>query len=76
MLPRRYATNHEVIAFFARHGLTVTDLKIKGGFRHLKCRGVDVALPMPMSADDCLALVREKTGEGDVSGAERDVRGA
>lgn len=64
MLPRRYATNREVIAFFASHGLTVTDLKIKGGFRHLKCNGVSIALPMPMSADDCLALVREKTSAG------------
>jgi hypothetical protein len=61
-LPRRYATNQEVIAFFAILGIEITNLKVKGRHRHLTCREVEIQLPMDASPDECVRLVRAAAG--------------
>lgn len=55
----RYATDQEVVQFFASHGIAVTDVHRLGMSRHLKVKGSPVTLPMPASPDECLRLVRE-----------------
>ncbi len=55
----RYATDHEVVQFFAEHGITVTDVHRLCMSRHLKVKGRPLTLPMPASPDECLRLVRE-----------------
>lgn len=55
----RYATDQEVVAFFASHGIAVTDVHRLGMSRHLKVQGQPVTLPMPASPDECLRIVRE-----------------
>jgi hypothetical protein len=55
----RYATDQEVVEFFASHGITVTDVHRLGMSRHLKVKGQPVTLPMPASPDECLRIVRE-----------------
>ena len=62
MLPRRYATNREVIAYFALLGIEVTNVRIKGKFRHLECKGVPIQLPMDASPGECIRLVKEGAG--------------
>jgi hypothetical protein len=55
----RYATDQEVVEFFASHGIAVTDVHRLGMSRHLKVEGQPVTLPMPASPDECLRIVRE-----------------
>ena len=55
----RYATDQEVVEFFASHGIAVTDVHRLGMSRHLKIQGQPVTLPMPASPDECLRIVRE-----------------
>lgn len=45
----RYATDHEVVEFFASHGIKVTDVHRIGMSRHLKVKGKPLNLPMPAS---------------------------
>lgn len=54
----RYASNQEVMRFFASHGIEVTHVRREGDLRHLRVHGLPVCLPMPASADECLRLVR------------------
>jgi maleate cis-trans isomerase len=54
-----YATNQEVVEFFASHGIAVTEVHRLGMSRHLKVEGQPVTLPMPASPDECLRIVRE-----------------
>ncbi|MFN0080616.1 MAG: hypothetical protein ACKVY0_29460 [Prosthecobacter sp.] len=55
----RYASNQEVVRFFAAHGIEVTQVRREGGLRHLRVHDLPLTLPMPASADECLRLVRE-----------------
>ncbi|HRH95580.1 MAG TPA: hypothetical protein PLB55_06570 [Prosthecobacter sp.] len=55
----RYASNQEVVSFFASHGIEVTHVRREGDLRHLSVHGRPLTLPMPASADECLRLVRE-----------------
>ena len=55
----RFATDQEVVEFFASHGIAVTDVHRLGMSRHLKVQGQPVTLPMPASPDECLRIVRE-----------------
>lgn len=60
----RYATDQEVVQFFASHGIAVTDVHQVGFTRHLKVRGQSLTLPMPASPDECLRIVRECIAQG------------
>jgi hypothetical protein len=55
----RYASNQEVVLFFASHGIKVTDVQRKDPLRHLRVNGQPLTLPMPASPDECLRIVRE-----------------
>ncbi|MDZ4404077.1 hypothetical protein [Prosthecobacter sp.] len=55
----RYASNQEVVRFFASHGIEVTQVRREGELRHLRVHGQPLTLPMPASADECLRLVRK-----------------
>ena len=55
----RYASDQEVVQFFASHGIVVTDVCRVGMSRHLCVQGQPMKLPMPASPDECLRLVRE-----------------
>ncbi len=55
----RYATDQEVVEFFASHGIKVTEVHRLGMSRHLKVKGKPVTLPMPASPEECLRIVRE-----------------
>ncbi len=55
----RYASNQEVVRFFASHDIEVTQVRREGDLRHLRVNGQPLTLPMPASADECLRLVRE-----------------
>jgi hypothetical protein len=55
----RYATDQEVVEFFASHGIAVTGVHRLGMSRHLKVKGQPVTLPMPASPEECLRIVRE-----------------
>lgn len=55
----RYASDQEVVQFFASHGIVVTDVHRVGMSRHLRVQGEPMTLPMPASPDECLRLVRE-----------------
>jgi hypothetical protein len=54
-----YASNQDVVQFFARHGIEVTQVRREGDLRHLRVKGQPLTLPMPASPDECLRLVRE-----------------
>ena len=56
----RYASNQEVVRFFASHDIEVTHVRREGELRHLRVHGQPLTLPMPASADECLRLVRER----------------
>lgn len=67
----RYASNQEVVRFFADHDIEVTNVRREGDLRHLRVRGQPLTLPMPASAEECLRLVRECIASqptGDASG--------
>lgn len=55
----RYASNQDVVQFFARHGIEVTQVRREGDLRHLRVKGQPLTLPMPASPDECLRIVRE-----------------
>jgi hypothetical protein len=55
----RYASNQDVVLFFASHGIEVTQVRREGELRHLNVQGHALTLPMPASADECLRRVRE-----------------
>ena len=55
----RYASNQEVVRFFAAHGIEVTQVRREGDLRHLRVESRPLTLPMPASADECLRIVRE-----------------
>ena len=63
ILMSRYATDQEVVQFFASHGIAVTDVHRVGMTRHLKVRGQSLMLPMPASPDECLRIVRESIAQ-------------
>jgi len=54
-----YASDQEVVQFFASHGIEVTDVHRVGKLRHLRVQGHPLTLPMPASAEDCLRIVRD-----------------
>lgn len=65
----RYASNQDVVRFFASHGITVTHVRREGPLRQLRVCGRPLTLPMPASPEECLRIVREclaeaKTDEG------------
>ena len=55
----RYASNQEVVRFFASRGITVTDVQHLGRLRHLRVNGQPPTLPVPASPDACLRIVRD-----------------
>ena len=55
----RYASNQEVVHFFASHGIAVTHVRRAGPLRHLRVHGQPLTLPMPASLDECLRIVRD-----------------
>ena len=55
----RYASDLEVVQFFASHGIEVTHVRRLGKLRHLRVHGEPLTLPMPASPDECLRIVRE-----------------
>lgn len=55
----RYASDQDVVRFFASHGIEVTDVCRKGAVRHLRSQGQALTLPMDASPDECLRRVRE-----------------
>lgn len=55
----RYATDPEVVEFFASHGIVVTDVHRVGMSRHLKVQGQPMTLSMPASPEECLRRVRD-----------------
>lgn len=68
----RYASNQEVVRFFAGHGIEVTHVRREGDLRYLRVNGQPLTLPMPASAEECLRRVRESlalTADGDTSPA-------
>ena len=48
----RYASDQEVVQFFASHGIVVTDVHRVGMSRHLRVQGEPMTLPMPASPDE------------------------
>ncbi|MCB1276452.1 hypothetical protein [Prosthecobacter sp.] len=55
----RYASNQDVVRFFAAHGIEVTHVRREGELRHLRIHGRPLTLPMPAPAEECLRIVRE-----------------
>lgn len=55
----RYASNQDVVRFFASHGIEVTHVRREGGLRHLRVQSRPLTLPMEASPDECLRRVRE-----------------
>lgn len=59
----KYATNHEFIAYFAKHGIAVASPRIDKA-AHVRrftvtATGLPMHLPMDASPAECLRLVRE-----------------
>ena len=54
-----YASDQEVVQFFASHGIEVTDVHRLGKLRHLRVQGQPLTLPMFASPDDCLRIVQD-----------------
>ena len=61
----RYASNQEVVRFFASHGITVTNVRREGELRQLRAGGRPLSLPMPASPDECLRIVREHLADSE-----------
>lgn len=55
----RYASNQDVVRFFASHGIAVSHVRREGSLRQLSVGGRPLTLPMPASAEECLRIVRE-----------------
>lgn len=58
----RYASDQEVVQFFASHGIEVSEVCRVGLTRHLRAGGKALTLPMDASPDECLRRVREAVG--------------
>lgn len=54
-----YASNQEVVEFFASHGIIASQVFRDGPVRRLKVQGRAMSLPMDASPDECLRIVRE-----------------
>jgi len=54
-----YASNQEVVQFFASHGIVVTQVFRDGAVRRLNVLGKPMTLPMDASPEECLRRVRE-----------------
>lgn len=59
----RYASNQDVVRFFASHGIAVTHVRREGPLRQLRVGGRSLTLPMPASPEECLRIVRECLAE-------------
>lgn len=70
----RYASNQEVVRFFAAHGIEVTHVRREGQSRHLRVQGEPLTLPMPASAEECLLRVRECVSRQQAAGSAQDQR--
>lgn len=55
----RYASDQEVVRFFAGHGIQVSQVRRAGPVRHLCAGGKALTLPMDASPEECLRRVRE-----------------
>lgn len=55
----RYASNQDVVRFFASHGIEVTRVRREGQVRHLCVNSRALTLPMDAEPDECLRRVRE-----------------
>lgn len=55
----RYASNQDVVRFFAMHGIEVSHVRREGSLRHLRVQEKAVTLPMDADPDECLRRVRE-----------------
>ncbi len=55
----RYASNQDVVRFFAAHDIEVTHVRREGAVRHLCVGPLPLTLPMDASPDECLRRVRE-----------------
>lgn len=55
----RYASNQDVVRFFAAHNIEVTNVRREGAVRHLCVQSRPLTLPMDASPDECLRRVRE-----------------
>ncbi len=55
----RYASNQDVVRFFAANDIEVTHVRRAGAVRHLCVRSLPLTLPMDASPEECLRRVRE-----------------
>ncbi len=55
----RYASNQDVVRFFAAKGIEVTNVRREGALRHLCVLSKPLTLPMDADPDECLRRVRE-----------------
>ncbi|WP_395742586.1 hypothetical protein [Prosthecobacter sp.] len=67
----RYASNQDVVRFFADHGIEVTHVRREGAVRHLRVQQRPLTLPMDASPDKCLRLVRESMTAAESSGTQQ-----
>lgn len=63
----RYASNQDVVRFFASHGIEVTHVRREGALRHLQVLSRPLTLPMEASPDECLRRVRESMAAAQAS---------
>lgn len=66
----RYASNQDVVRFFATHGIEVTHVRREGALRHLCVQRQPLTLPMDASPDECLRRVRESMAAASQSTSE------
>ncbi|WP_395750865.1 hypothetical protein [Prosthecobacter sp.] len=55
----RYASNQDVVRFFASHGIEVSHVRREGPVRHLQAAHKAITLPMDASPEECLRIVRD-----------------
>jgi hypothetical protein len=55
----RYASNQDVVRFFAAHGIEVSHVRRDGSLRHLRVGEQALTLPMDAHPDECLRRVRQ-----------------
>lgn len=65
----RYASNQDVVRFFAMHGIEVSHVRREGSLRHLRVQEKAVTLPMDADPDECLRLVRESIEAAEAQGS-------
>lgn len=66
----RYASNQDVVRFFAAHGIEVTQVRREGAVRHLSVQQQPLTLPMDASPEECLRRVRERLAATDPGSPE------